>query len=788
MSLVNATVQNRVWINGIDVTSALIRGSVTDDSVLSGALVTSRGDLECSHWAGSQNMLDTSRTTFPIGSQVIVGAVLPNGNFVRHPRGLLYVMNSNVNIETQTITFRIGCSLALLSENEAAYPSAVEQLWAHVDSGLLQACNIENRDLSSLSAALTALGKALYQNQYGKVWAVSMLDINNLDAPALVISDKYSAIAITANEDPSAIAPSAYRVTAPYGVFRPVEEEGDDTPENGVDDGDGSGAPNIDGRSPDTDGSSDGAGSGGNSGKDEKPEGPYMQWDKQTVTGYGKYDSWKRWDLYVYSGMKLPDERDDGMWNAWCSWFYQYRPDPKPPAEPSWAYGVVQNEVVTQETTYPTSVNSSTTKYLNDNGQEYKSIAIEEATWRSIGSSVIDQAADRCKQIADMWVQLSSDCQGKINTALTARDEHPLFSSAWFYYHCVHSHWVAQSNVALGAARSWFYFGAQLKDSGMTMAWSSKTVTDTKYGSGGEVTSKMTYKYENEATTPLYAEKLAVRYERNLPPQSNDIKPLGLVLVSTTEETTKYNADGSAQVTTKVIDLQDPSRNSVTVSWDGEARNAPAMTGGSLGDGNNEPLTDENGKKKKSKPGSGGEEDPDNPGTDLPFPDTWNGRRVDPVTGELREPRKCTVQVEQVELESRVPGAANNAPSVSAGWLGAQQSYVQEVQYPLQFFGDQLLTNDFGDCIPVSASMALAHEYLNRYAQVFATIERGKDGGFSVSEVMRPEMYNMRPLANVDVQLDTLNSGYRCKVDNCVWVFDQNQALVNLNLFKLASY
>lgn len=784
MSLVNATVQNRIWINGIDVTSALIRGSVTDDSVLSGALVTSRGELECSHWAGSQNMLDTSRTTFPIGSEVIVGAVLENGNFVRHPRGLLYVMNSNVNIETQTITFRVGCSLALLSENESAYPSAVEQLWAHVDTGLLRACNIENRDLSSLSTALSALGKALYQNQYGEIWAVSMLDINALDAPALVISDKYSAISITANEDPSAIAPASYRVSAAYGIFRPVEEEGKDDPTNGVDDGDGSGKPNIDGRSPDTDGSSD-SGSGS---KGDKPKGPYMQWDKQTVSGYAKYDSWKHWDLLVYSGMKYPEERDDGMWNAWCSWFYQYRPDPEPPAEPNWAYGIVKNEVVTQETTYPTSVNSSTTKYLNENGQEYKSISIEEATWRSIGSSVIDQAADRCKQIADMWVQLASDCQGKINTALGARDEHPYPSSAWFYYHCVHIHWVNQTNVALGAARAWFYFGAQLKDSGMTMAWSNQTVVDTEYGKGGEVLKKMTYKYENEATTSLYTEKLAIRYERNGAPSSNDIRPLGLILVATTEETTTYNADGSAQVTTKVIDLQDPSRNTITVSWDGESRNVPGMTGSGLGNGNNEPLTDANGKKKKSKPGSGGEEDPDNPGTDLPFPDEWNGRRVDPLTGELREPIKCTVQVEQIELESLVPGSASNAPSVSAGWLGSQQAYVQEVQYPLQFFGDQLLSNEFGDCIPLRASTATAHGYLNLYAQVFATVERGKDGGFSVSEVMRPEMYNMRPLANVDVQLDTLGSAYRCKVDNCVWVFDQNQALVNLNLFKLASY
>lgn len=780
MSLVNATVQNRIWINGIDVTSALIRGSVTDDSVLSSALVTSRGEIECSHWAGVQNMLDTNRTMFPIGSPVIVGAVLPNGNFVRHPRGLLYVMNSNVNIETQTITFRVGCSLALLSENEAAYPGAVEQLWAHVGTTILRACNIENRDLSSLNTVLTAMGKALYQNPYGDVWAVDLLSINTQDAPALVVSDKYTAIAITANEDPSAIAPSSYRVTASYGIFRPVEEEGDDKPKNGVDDGDGSGEPEIDGDKPDTDGSDDD--------KKEKNKGPYMQWDKQTVSGYAKYDSWKRWELLVYSGMKYPEERDDGMWNAWCSWFYQYRPDPEPPAEPSWAYGIVKNEVVTEETTYPTSVNSSTTKYLNENGQEYKSISIEEATWRSIGSSVIDQAADRCKQIADMWVQLASDCQGKINTALGARDEHPYPSSAWFYYHCVHVHWVNQTNVALGAARAWFYFGAQLKDSGMTMAWSNKTETETTYGTGGEVTKKMTYKYENEATTSLYTEKLAVRYERNAAPSFNDIKPLGLVLVATTEETTKYNADGSAQVTTKVIDLQDPSRNTVTVSWDGEARNAPAMTGNGLGGGNNEPLVDEKGKKKKSKPGEQKEEDPDDPGSELPYPDEWNGRRVDPDTGELREPRKCMVEVEQIELEAQVPGSVNNSPSVSAGWLGAQRSYVQEVQYPLQFFGDQLLTDIFGNCIPVRASTSVAHAFLNLYAQVFATLERGKDGGFSVSEVMRAEMYNLRPLSSVDVQLDTLSLGYRCKVDNCVWVFDQNQALVNINLFKLASY
>lgn len=796
MGLINTTAKNRVWINGIDVTTAVIRGSVTDDSAIGAAIVATNGDIECSNYAGTQNMLDIDRSTFPVGSEVIIATELPNGNIVRHPRGLLYVMNSTVNIEERTINFKVGCSLALLAENENAYPAAVEQLWAFASSEILATCDIETQDLSTLNTVLIADGKALYQNQYGQIWAVDLFETGAGGAPAVVVTDKHTAINIAATEDPSVIAPSGYKVLASYGIFRPKDvkdgtsdpQDGDPDGQPGYDDGDGSGTPTIGGQSPNTDGSADRT-PGGTGKKDDRLTGPYRKWSNETVNGYGKYDKWERWNLLVYSGMKLPEERDDGMYNSWCSWFYGYRPDPAPPAEPSWAYAISANEVITVETTYPNEVRSTTTKYYNDNGQETASDTVEQATWKSIGQSTIDIIVDRAKQLSDYWLNVAQDCLGKINTALTSRDEHPRGSSAFYYYHCVHSHWVDQANSALGLARSWWSYGARVKDSGRQMAWSRKSVTYNTYGNGGEVIRKETLAYENEATTQIYTEKLKVALERGATISESLAFPKALVQVSTTIEETTYNSDGSAVTRTSVVDLQDPSRNSVTVSWDGESRNAPPLTGGSGGNGNNDPIRDKNGKRTKSTPGEAPTPDPDNPGQDLPYPETWNGLIVDSVTGELRQPKECTVEVEQIELESQVPGSLSNTPSVPAGWLGQQQSYLSQIQFPLQLKGDRLLTDEVtGDCVPVPSSMAAAVAVVNRFANAYAAIERGKDGGFAVSEQMRPEMYNLRPLSRVDMQLQTLGIGFRCRVDNAVWAFDQNQSLVSLNLFKTASF
>lgn len=776
--LINTTNKTRVWINGIDVTTAVIRGSVTDNSAIGAALILSTGEIECSNWAGNQNMLDVGRTTFPIGSSVLIATELPNGNFVRHPRGLLYVMNSNVNIEQRTINFRIGCSLALLAENENAYPGAVEQLWAFVSPAILSSCVIEDRSLSGLNSALMVEGKALYQNAYGQVWAVSMLDTGDSGAPALVVTDKHTAISIASNEDPSVIAPASFNITTTYGIFRRVDPDPDDE-RSGVDNGDGSGEPEIDGeRAPVDD----------DDGTDPALTGPYRKWSNQVVNSYGQYDKMESWDLTVYSGMKLPEERDDGMYIDWCSWFYSYRPEPEPPAEPSWAYGIETNEVITVTQDYPNRVVSSTTKFYNANGQETGSIAVEQATWKAIGQSTIDIGVDRAKQYSDYWLEVAQDCLGKINTALTSRDEHPRGSSANNYYQCVHLHWVARANDALGLARGWFYYAAQLKDSGMTSCWSKRSVVTNEYGTGGEVVKKVTQNYENERTTQIYQESLKQRLEKGELLSVSLLGPGNLVEVSQQIEQVIYNNDGSARTVTSVIDLQDPSRNSVTVSWDGDSRNAPPLTTGGKKANNNKPSTDEDGVPTESIPGQSPIEDPNNPGQYLPYPREWDGRLVDPVTGKLGGLADCPVEVVNIDLKARVPGLLGNTPSQGAGWLGNQQSYVSEVAFPLSFKGDVLEADYLGSCIPVRASMATATSLLNQYAQIYAAQERGKDGGFSISEPMRAEMYNLRPLSRVDVQLQTLGIGYRCRIDNCVWAFDQNQSLVNMNVFKVASF
>lgn len=223
MALVNTTVKNRVWINGIEVTEALISGSVSDDSAYSGSIITSRGDLTFSNWAGTQNMLDFDRTVFPPGSSVIVAAELPNGNIVRHPRGLLFVMNSNIDLQARTITFNVGCSLALLSENESNYRLGVAVLWGQTNELIVGNTQLESLDLAQLASILEAEGKIVFQNPYGYIWSARILD--DLDgSPVMVVSDTGTAIDIGIQDSVDTVAPLGYIVTAVYQkVVTPVK-------------------------------------------------------------------------------------------------------------------------------------------------------------------------------------------------------------------------------------------------------------------------------------------------------------------------------------------------------------------------------------------------------------------------------------------------------------------------------------------------------------------------------------------------------------------------------------
>lgn len=768
--LINTTADNKIWINGIDVTTALIRGSVSDSPAAAGGIVTTTGEIQLKNYTSTgTDCLDIDRTTFPIGSEVIVATELANGNLVRHPRGLLYVMNSTVDVATRTIVIQVGCSLALLAENEESYEVSVDQLWNFVSSNIKLSCDLGLRNLSTLNTALQAEGTAIYQNQYGNIWKVDIL-AEATNAPAAVVTDKHTALAIAVIDDTQPLAPSSYRVSSTYGFFQPVppEDEGSATEEGYGDAPRPSDEPTYDGVSRRSRSGSTSSNFGGR----------WRQFSNLTTSGTGEYEAWLNWDLTVFSGMKYPEDRNDGMWNSWCSWFYQFRPDPLPPAEPSWAYAIETNEVETAKKAYRNEIQTNSTKYFNYQGQEKGSLEEERSTWRTAAGSVIDLVSDRCKQYADYWIEVCSDHLSKINAAYTKRDEYAKYSSAWYYYSCVANHWIGESNSALAYARDWWSYGANLRDLGQQMAWTRATETEQFYGFGGETTKTITTEYENETTTDLYVQALTSDLEKGKVPVQRMFDPKGLVKTSIQTVEYKYNNDGSTIKITKTQDLQNPRNNTVTVEQDAGSGAGDRFRTGSGSPASNASLYDKDGTRQYSTPG-----EPKTGG--LPYPDEWNGRYVDPNTGELLGPVKCPVTVESLDVFAYAPGS-NNPSTNPAGWLGQVSGYVKEISFPLSFLGDQIDNVDGVGCTTKQGNWTAAQAALNKYASVYAMVERGADGGFSISENLRPEFYNVRPLSTVDVQLQTIGRGYKCKIDSATWAFDPDSALVNFSVFKVA--
>lgn len=797
--------------------------------------------------------------------------------------------------------------------------------------------------------------------------------------------------------------------------------------------------------------------------------GAYQKWEGDEQQGTATYDKWVRWKLEIFSGLKAPDAKDpnDELYYAWCGGFYRPdRNDPAPPAEPSWSYGIVVNEKITEEEEYTNITASSTGQSLDENGRETMNIKTDAATWLAAASGVITSASDRAGAIADSYIEQANTALGKVNTALTARDEHPRGTSAWFYYQCTANHWISSANYAISTARSWWQFGALLRDGSKNTEIISRTVKMTTYGDGGEVAEVVTWQYLNKTLTKRYQEKLGLRYTRGGVPLFSDVQSQNLVLVSEQTENTYYNQDGSAYVRNRFQDYDDPQQSYISSSWDGEARNAPAFKGapfakpvsveplfdeegnskystpqggrtqrgssglgGSLGNGtgtggngikprldkcrekpdntldypdfdpadppttrpDDSPLqdgdtywdedeetlytweesdattnpdgfpanpsdgdtfTDSNGQEWEydgpnadwfptTKPGGGpltdgyswynsddgilyeyqdpigdttglpdGDSFPPSPndndtytdtsgkdwqydaaelnwfpttnpgggpldigdywfdtesgtlyqynGTDwvssgganngwegigsttglwrpdgsdpLPYPPEWNGRIVDPETGKLLARVQSSAESVPMTMTSVVPGSTNNEAVGGAGWLGFAQNVYKSAAYPVDFYGDKMnflaynYTRDGeGNVIPLidpvtgerrpyfdpitgqqwpnvdlgtgevqqaaqfipNSNYETSKALLDYYARIYATKERGKERMITVTESMRPEMYNLTPYSDVEVQLHSIGRGYRCKLDSATWVFDQRESLVSLNLVRI---
>ena len=156
--IVNPTVVQELSIGGKDVTDNLVSWTASDSSANRNGCVITTGKVVLTANPGTA-LDDYDRNMFVRGDSVKLTMRGPNG-FFTHPRGLLYVMTSAYNPETESIDITTGCKLAMDALNDDP-TNLLEIVPLRLDPAqqTFQAC----------CAAFSAKGQYVYQNKSGSL-------------------------------------------------------------------------------------------------------------------------------------------------------------------------------------------------------------------------------------------------------------------------------------------------------------------------------------------------------------------------------------------------------------------------------------------------------------------------------------------------------------------------------------------------------------------------------------------------------------------------------------------
>lgn len=156
----NGTRASALTINGADYTSSLLEFTVSDASAYKNGCLVSSGQMTLGSIPGGYDITDYDRDAFKRGAVVLLDIVDPAGNVTRHPRGYMYVMSTNYNVEEEELTIDLGCRLALISLTEDI---------AYLESLCPVPLNQAQKSFSNVSAAFSAVGKFVYQDNTGEL-------------------------------------------------------------------------------------------------------------------------------------------------------------------------------------------------------------------------------------------------------------------------------------------------------------------------------------------------------------------------------------------------------------------------------------------------------------------------------------------------------------------------------------------------------------------------------------------------------------------------------------------
>lgn len=176
----------RLLIGGTDYSNELVSFNVSDDSIINSSIVQTTGDIVLLQSPNGRPVNDYTGTLFPIGSLVILDIKQPNGEYIRHPRGFLYVLQSSYDAQTKEMTLSVGCGLAVAIEFEDKTNDLAKNLINQfIPTDLInklpheQVLNINSTDniefnLGLFADCLKAQGKVVYQDKFGYIQLVDI--------------------------------------------------------------------------------------------------------------------------------------------------------------------------------------------------------------------------------------------------------------------------------------------------------------------------------------------------------------------------------------------------------------------------------------------------------------------------------------------------------------------------------------------------------------------------------------------------------------------------------------
>lgn len=737
---INTTQRVRVWVGDLEVSAGVLASSIQAPNPLETSIITATGSLTLAQGALPFDVFDIDRSIFPVGSPVFVAVELPNGNLVRHPQGMLYVLGSEVSIVDRTLTLDVGCSLALIGTDENRYRSQIQSLYALADAAVRDVVEIQNYSLAELNSLLTASGLVIVQNQWGTIWSLPLLDaIHDPEQPvAMTCSDTRTSLAA------DVLGGGASRLPARVVCKATATYPDPATPNGYVC------------CSPEDDRDAEGSMS---------PGGSYSEtnWERLTV--------WENvpisYQQITHTGKEAPEEaKDAGMVATGIS---LAGPNPgdltSSPTEQEmvWAYYIETPEIISADRQITYQIETRTAKRYDSLGLLVSETVTTKDRVLNGMSGYFGTVLDLYDQERQKLVDEANALYASNNDLLTQRDAYQAFNDPnWFYLEGAALLARTEALAKAAAAEVVFAWYLTLYNQNLVrVATTQKVETTSTYGSGGELTSKIVRTYLPELLSPsnIAEVKTWSGWPYQTIPGTNQER---LVLVKTEKWTYGYSGDLVIERYT-LTDLWDPLNNVTTVAGSSNSSTAPGVAE----------------QVYSTAPPAASLEAP----SSSPLPGDESS--VDPYAPVEESP--CQSETVTVDLEAVAPVGRSLTEAAQIGWLEADASYDMETGYPLPFKElKPLLIGD--ECFPQADPSPVLVPLMQAHADRLALAVAAVSNGHVVTEAMRPELFNWRPLMRVHLLLESIGRSVVCVTGAVTWGLKADEAVVAMELYPIGTY